>query len=367
MKAYDLIVIGGGLVGSAIAYGAARKGAQVAVLDEGDRAYRASRGNFGLVWVQGKGADMPAYSEWTRRSADLWPELQRELRERTGVDCCLEQPGGLMFCLSDQEMAERAAMNVRMHDLCGDNDSRMIGRDETKAMVPAIGPRVVGASYNRRDGHVSPLFTLRALHRGLLDLGGEYLPGRTVDAIDYDGGFNVRVGAETFRAAKLVVAAGLGSKRIAPMVGLEMPVEPVRGEVVVTERMRRFLEYPSHVIRQTPEGTVMMGDSHEEVGFDPSVVVPVVGGIAMRALAIFPGLADATVTRVWGALRVMTPDGHPIYDQSKTCPGAFSAACHSGVTLAGAHALALAPAILSGHLPGKFDAFSCARFSIPTA
>lgn len=61
-SAYDLIVIGGGLVGGAIAWGAASRGASVVVLDEGDVAYRAARGNFGLVWVQSKGAGMPPYA-----------------------------------------------------------------------------------------------------------------------------------------------------------------------------------------------------------------------------------------------------------------------------------------------------------------
>ena len=82
---YDAIVIGGGLVGSAIGYGIARAGLRTALLDEGDVAYRASRGNFGLVWVQSKGDGAPHYQRWTRRSADEWPGLAAELWERTGI------------------------------------------------------------------------------------------------------------------------------------------------------------------------------------------------------------------------------------------------------------------------------------------
>ena len=65
----DVIVIGGGLVGAALAYGLSREGQAVTLLDEGDNAFRASRGNFGLVWVQGKGSRSPAYARWTRASA----------------------------------------------------------------------------------------------------------------------------------------------------------------------------------------------------------------------------------------------------------------------------------------------------------
>src|ERR1700742_4186538 len=108
--AFDLIVIGGGLVGGAIAWGAASCGASVVVLDEGDIAYRAARGNFGLLWVQSKGAGMPSYAHWTRRSTALWPDLAAALLAATGVDTALRQPGGLAFCLSDSEFRQRDEM-----------------------------------------------------------------------------------------------------------------------------------------------------------------------------------------------------------------------------------------------------------------
>ena len=85
MEHYDAIVIGGGLVGSAIAYGLARAGQKAALLDEGDVAFRASRGNFGLVWVQTKGLGAPHYQGWTRRSSEERPLLDAELQERTAI------------------------------------------------------------------------------------------------------------------------------------------------------------------------------------------------------------------------------------------------------------------------------------------
>src|SRR5207237_522261 len=107
MKSFDAIVIGGGLVGSAIAYGLANAGLKPALLDEGDVAYRASRGNFGLVWVQSKGLGAPHYQRWTRRSAEEWPVLAAELGERTGISVGLQQPGGLQLCLGDEEFGGR--------------------------------------------------------------------------------------------------------------------------------------------------------------------------------------------------------------------------------------------------------------------
>ena len=84
MQRYDAIVIGGGLVGSAIAYGLVRAGLGTALLDEGDVAFRASRGNFGLVWVQSKGDGAPHYQRWTRRSADEWPRSPPSFWRRPG-------------------------------------------------------------------------------------------------------------------------------------------------------------------------------------------------------------------------------------------------------------------------------------------
>ena len=89
---HDVAVIGGGLVGSAIAWGLAREHQRVVVFDEGDVALRASRGNFALVWVQGKGLGMAAYSHWSLRSADTWAGFARELREQTGVDVAVLHP-----------------------------------------------------------------------------------------------------------------------------------------------------------------------------------------------------------------------------------------------------------------------------------
>jgi glycine/D-amino acid oxidase-like deaminating enzyme len=81
----------------------------------------------------------------------------------------------------------------------------------------------------------------------------------------------------------------------------------------------------------------------------------------------YPALKDARVVRTWAALRIMSKDGFPIYEQSSQHPGAFLATCHSGVTLAAAHAFDLAPAIAAGALPEALGAFSSRRFDVPAA
>jgi len=364
----EYAVVGGGLVGMAVAYGLLRLGRQVTVIDEGDVALRASRGNFGLVWVQGKGAGLPEYARWTRRSAALWPGFAEELRELSGLDLELDQPGGFDFCLSEAD-AERAVAKMQgLRDaLGGDYPFEYLGHNALRERVPEIGPDVVGAVYCPEDGHVNPLYLLRALHAAVRAKGGRVVPHGPVRRIERTAtGFRLE-GTQTWDADRVVLCAGLGNATLAPMVGLTAPVEPLRGQVLICERVAPFLRYPSVQIRQVGEGAVQIGDSKESVGFDDGTTAEVVARIARRAVRIYPLLRDVRVVRSWGALRVMSADGHPIYDASTDCPGAWVVTCHSGVTLAAGHALVLAGWIAGGARPDHVEAFSAGRFRIHAA
>ena len=365
----EVAVVGGGLVGAAIAWGLARAGARVVVLDEGDVAFRASRGNFALVWVQGKGLGMPEYAAWTKRSSDLWGDFARLLREETGLDVAFRRPGGFHLCLSAREVESRAAMLARLHNQPAmvKYDYAILDHARVAAMLPQIGPQVAGASYCPLDGHVNSLRLLRALHAGMQRLGASYLVDHAVETHEpRAGAFRLTTRRGEVRAAKVVLAAGNGNARLGPMVGLDVPVRPQRGHVIVTEKAAPFLDHPIVTVRQTDEGGVMIGDSVEEAGFDVTVGTGIVSAMAARAVRMFPPLARLNVVRTWAALRVMTPDGFPIYQQSQRCAGAFVVTCHSGVTLAAAHALALAPLIAKGELPADaFGVFSAERFDVP--
>lgn len=366
----DVIVIGGGLVGAAIGHGLRGQGLDTVLLDEGDIAFRASRGNFGLVWVQSKGFGAPWYQRWTRGSAGEWAGLAADLTARTGLDLALQQPGGVHLCLSEKEFDDRATRMEQMRAEAGNFgfDYRMIRADELRDMLPGLGPSVVGASFTPYDGHASPLALLQALHRAFTEAGGAYIPNAKVTAATaapHD--FRVETPAGDFAAPRVVLAAGLGNAELAPLFGLNTPVRPQRGQVLVTERARTILPMPTTSIRQTGEGTIMLGDSMEEVGFDLRQSPPVMAEIARRATLSFPWIAELNIVRAWSALRVMAPDGLPVYDQSERFPGAFTANCHSGVTLAGAHARLLAPMIAAGALDPALAPFSARRFDVQNA
>ena len=367
---FDIAIVGGGLVGGAVGYGLARGGLSVALLDEGDVAYRASRGNFGLVWVQGKGLGLAPYSNWTQLSARRWPELAALLRADADTDVVLEQPGGFHLCLSERELEYRVQTLTRLVEQPGLERYPFDVLDHAALAdrIPGIGPAVVGGTYTALDGHVNGLKLLRALHAGFLKHGGVYLPNTRIESTRHSGErFDLQAKSKTLRASKIVLASGLGNAQLAPQVGLVAPVRPQRGQILVLERVRRFLHHPIATLRQTDEGTVLVGDSQEEAGFNDSVGMAILATLADRAVRTFPTLRDVRINRTWAALRVMSPDGFPIYDQSRAHPGAFLATCHSGVTLAAAHALELAPQIVAGELELRLQPFSAERLNVQKA
>jgi glycine/D-amino acid oxidase-like deaminating enzyme len=363
----DVLIVGGGLVGMALAYGVAQTGAAVTVLDEGDDAFRASRGNFGLVWVQGKGFGLPDYATWSMGSARLWPQFAAALLDATGVDVQLKQPGGFHFLHSEEDIEDRSNRLAALRDaLAGAYPYEILDHAAVKAMLPAIGPQVLGASYTPMDGHANPLKLLRALYDASLKLGVECVRNQHVQQIaPAPTGFEIQGRGQSWRSAKVVLAAGLGNAVLAPQLGLHAPVRPNRGQVLIGDRTAPFLPYPTTYVRQTDEGSIQLGDSMEDVGYDDTTSASVLGSIARRGVRSFPVLADLKLVRAWSALRVLSPDGFPIYQESAAYPGAFVVTCHSGVTLAAAHALRIAPWIAGGPAPDSINVFAGDRFLDP--
>ncbi len=366
MSDADVAVIGGGIVGLSVAYGLLAKGLRVTVFDGQDHDFRASRGNFGLVWVQGKGDGLLEYARWSQQSAKLWPEFAKSLETQTGINIQLLQPGGMYLCLSDEELEQRVSMLATLRDgLDGDYPFERLNNAELRQWMPGVGEGVAGATYCPMDGHINPLNFLRALHDVFRQLGGKLINGVEIQSIkSRDSSFQIQSGSKQWLAEKTVLAAGLGNRALAKQVGLHVPVSPNRGQVLVSERVAPLIHYPTGHIRQTGDGTIQLGDSKEDVGFNDGTTVEEMNTIAARAVKMFPALAKLRLIRAWGALRVMTDDGYPIYQESSSCPGAFAVTCHSGVTLAANHAGPLAEWIIGESIPNNLDVFSGDRFHV---
>ena len=357
---FDVAVIGGGLVGAASAFGLAGLGLKTAMLDEGDIAFRAARGNTSLVWVQGKGAGLPAYTSWTIEAARAWPTFAAELMAESDVDVNYQQTGGLKFCLNDEEFEKRRTLISRI-----DAGTEMLSRDALVDIYPGIGPDVVGASYNPIDGKVNSLLLLKALHAGFQNRGGHYLPNHVVADIRRDQGeYILAVGSDEIRAERILLAAGIANALLAEKAGLYGGVKPIRGQVLVSEKLKPCLPIPATDIIQTEAGGLLIGNIEEDVGLDDSTNLGVLSNMARRAVATFPFLQDVQIVRAWGALRVMTEDGSPVYQQTESNHAAFIASTHSGVTLASLHTSKLAQWVAGKDQPSGLAAFHPERFNV---
>lgn len=370
MRASEFVVIGGGTVGAAVSYGLARAGAAVTLLDEGDIAFRAARGNFGNVWVLGKGATEPAYADLSRRTANDWQSFAATLESETGIDLHYRRPGGCFICLTEAELTQRATMLEELNRKASVKSRfEVLSRDEIAKRLPAVGPDVVGAIYSPDDGSANPLYLLRALMTALIKFGGRYRSHNRVSSVKREGGgFRIDTDGGPVHCGSVLFCCGLGNAMLAPQLGLCAPVRPVRGQILVTEKVKPFLPFGVSFIRQTDEGGCLFGESSEEAGFDDATTLPVLRDNARRAVTVFPLLRDLRVVRSWSALRIMTPDGVPVYDQTHETPRAYALSVHSGVTLAPFHAGAMARAIRDGGLDQNLVApFSPKRFDVQAA
>jgi glycine/D-amino acid oxidase-like deaminating enzyme len=369
--AYDAIVVGAGVVGSAVAYGLVRHGLRLLVLDGADGDLRAAKANFGLVWVQGKGFGQPAYQQLSRRSAALWPDFARELTADSGIEIDYRAEGGIHFCVGQAQWEQRAERLTRLaaqlpsHASC----TEMLDRGQLQRLFPKVqfGPDVSGASYGSLDGHVNPLRLLAALQRAIQVRGGSLRTNSPVSRIAAreGGGFTVQAGNQRFESARVLVAAGLGSSALGAMVGLDVPLRPQRGQLLVTERLAPILPLPASGLRQTAEGTVLVGVTQEEVGYDLGTTTAAAAYMSRQAARLLPALRQAQLVRHWSCLRVMTPDGYPVYAESADQPGAWIALCHSGITLAALHAGPLADAFARSRIPDELQIFHHGRFNVP--
>lgn len=359
----DLVIIGGGMIGTSVGLGAQAAGADTVILEAGDSAFHAARGNFGLVWAQSKGVLAPEYGIWTRDAVRAWPGFEEELLARTGIHTHYRRGAGLQLCLSESEFEKRTKLiaKVAAHGIEG-HAPRMIDAQTLREMVPGVGPEVVGGSVSDMDGDCHSLALYRAQIAAYDGAGGRIVSGRPVTAITpVAQGYRVETATHAVTAPRVLIAAGLGVDALAAPFGLPPMSMPQKGEILVTERAQPFLPYVLSSLRQTPEGTVLIGDTKEDTGLDDRSSHHGITELARRAVQMFPAIAGLRVVRSWACLRVLTRDGDPVYDQSPSHPGIFVATTHSAVTLAPMHRGPLAAWILGGARPQLFDAFAAAR------
>ena len=373
MASADVIVIGGGISGSAAALGLVEEGAgKVIVFDEQLPSQRLSRGNFGLTWYMCKGGNNPIYARWCRMATQQWPDFASKLEEETGYDLELEWTGGAVQAFGEEQYEAHAKSieDIRASCLEADLDYpvQMLSRKEFADLVPDIevGEDVTGVMYAADQGHVNPLKLLAAVRCSFQNKGGHYHGAHSVTSItpEKDGTITVKTSKGNFSCAKLVIAAGHGSTRLLATLGVKLHIYPSRGQLMVSERYRRVLRIPVLCTRQTPDGTFLIGLSTEDTALDNSVTLAAMKNQASNAVRLFPILKKLNWVRSWGAIRTMTPDGAPIYSRVPEHQNITILTLHSAVSLAPLKLSAIAPWILGKSEASQIAHFSNERFNV---
>jgi sarcosine oxidase subunit beta len=354
----DVVVVGGGIRGTSIAYFLARAGVRVTLIEKGFWAAGASGANVGLVNVSAK---TPAdYTALSLLSAEMYPAFVAEL----DADVDYQREGYLLVAETDAEAEGLARLATRQSQIPGVSVELLDARAAC-ALEPALSPRLAAATFCAQDGNVDPLKLTVAVGRAARRHGAEVLLHREVSGIRLQGGRIVAVGTPEgeISTEAVVDAAGVLVSDVARMVGVDVPILPQRGQVFQIEALPPLLRRPVQSIRQFQSGTTMVGTTNEFVGPDRSVTYEAAARLLARARRMVPALARARIIRGWAGLRPMSPDGLPVYSAVPEVPGFYVAVGHSGVTLAPITGQIFLELITTGRTNVPIAPYSLRRFT----
>ncbi|WP_406157729.1 FAD-binding oxidoreductase [Streptomyces sp. NBC_01005] len=376
----DVVIVGAGMVGAACAYYTSRSGLSVAVVDRGPVAGGTTGTGEGNLLVSDKvpGPEL----ELALLSASLWRQLSEELPK--GIE--YELKGGVVVAASGDSLAALTATADAQR--AEGVEAYHVTSDRLRDIEPHLAPNLSGGCHYPQDAQVQPALAAAELLSAATRAGALVRPGEEVAGIlrDRKGAVRgVRTARGELHAPVVVNAAGTWGGDLAALAGVNLPVLPRRGFVLVTEPLPRLIRHKvyaaeyvadvssgsaalqtSPVVEGTPAGPVLIGASRERVGFDRTLSVAVISRLAAGAAALFPALADVRVMRAYHGFRPYLPDHLPAIGPDPRVPGLFHACGHegAGIGLAPATGLLIADAIrgerpaldLGPFAPDRFDA-----------
>ena len=290
MDHYDIVVIGAGIIGTAIAYGLNKNSnLAVAVVDE-SVGYKASLGNFGLIWLQSKGYKNPDYVRSSEYAVRNWEEYAKEIEADTGIDLQYRQKGGISFFRSEEEKQTKIEKisDINSSYVHESSRSKVLDREDMLKLYPHFGDKVIGGIYNNLDSHINPLYLLKAQTVAMQNRGVKFFANFKVQEVNRESsGYVLKSQDKVISCDKLVVSAGLGSSKLMDALGYSVPIRPQRGQILVTEKMPHLNIPTSLFLRQTEDATVTVGYSSESVGFDTSNDEMVIQEILQMPLIYF--------------------------------------------------------------------------------
>jgi len=365
MGAPDVLIVGGGVIGCALAYFLAQEGARPLVLERKEIGGEASGASAGMLAPLAEAQGPGPFLDLALRSLDMFPTLVDELQAATGIDVGYSRCGLLRVALTTEEGAELAAHHRWLSGL--GRDVELLDGEQARLLEPRLSPQVTAGLFSPQEGQVDAGRLTQALARAAQSLGARVEVGREVRSLlrRRRRVLGVDAGGERVHAGAVVVAAGAWSGALLRRLGLPIATPPVRGQMLAYRGhvVRHIVWGPEGYLVPKAEGFTYAGATVEMVGFRARTTREGVRRLRRMAATLVPSLAGAEPASAWAGLRPGSPDGLPVLGPVPGWEGLWVATGHfrNGVLLAPVTGLGLAGWLTRGQAAG-LEAFSPARF-----
>lgn len=339
----EVVIIGGGIIGCASAYYLAKKGCSVIVLEGSDYIGNGgSSRNGGGVRQSGRDPRELPMVMWGIKN--IWPTLSEEL----GVDVEYTQKGNLRLGKTEAHLKILQGLTDKAK-ACG-LDVRMIDGDDVRQINPYLSEEVIGASWCPTDGHANPLTATLGYYKKARELGVRFISGEQVEKIlKIKGNARKVITSNTvYEGEKILVAAGYESRKITESVGIDIPMQPLKMECLVTEAQPYMFEQMLGTAEadfyghQSKHGSFVFGGSTglEAYNKDNGKLISTSLGASCTCRGImkyFPALSDAKIVRAWTGYIDECADKIPVISPVEEVPGLYLACGFTG------HGFGIAP------------------------
>lgn len=364
----DVVIIGGGVIGLAIARGLALRGVrEVCLIERATLGTEASFAAAGMLLPQVEADAEDDFFKLACRSRDLYPSFAAALREETGVDVELDTTGTLYLALNEHDH-EEIEKRYRWQTEAG-LAVELLSLAAARELEPCITESAFGALLFPRDIQVENRRLLSALANSVNSLGVEVLTETNVESLEIQRGRvqGVQTSRGPIRSKSVVIAAGSWSTLL-PRSSVP-PIQPVRGQMICLESKpqltRHVLYSPRGYLVPRQDGRLLAGSTSENAGFAKRVTAGGISSILRNTLEISPGIATLPVVDTWAGLRPRPADGLPVLGACGEIDGVVYATGHyrNGILLAPLTAELITEAIVAGVTSPLLAPFSPDRFS----